>query len=505
MKYSPSWRYASPLLSAAIVATLLSSHASAALVNEYTFNNGSVEDSVGSQDGTLVNPGGSAFYSNGQVNLTANNGFSSNQDFSSPSAQGAYVDLPNGLISDAASGGDSFAFSFEIWATVQENRTWARIVDFGNSNDGEDVSGSGSDTDYLIVAPRTGLDGNPFGASTHSFTNTEDFVTDPNGELPTGTQHHIVVTVDQNDLTEGDNGTLSLYLNNSLIGSGPVDDEGFIDLTDFDDVNNWLGRAQWGDPLFDGSYNEFSLYDTALSASDVTNEFNAGPVSGGIDVPVVVIDRDTGEVSIANQSPGQVRVVSYSIESAAGALNTGGWVSIDDDNTFDLDGVWTNTSLTAEEIAEGTTGDGGPLASGGNESIGLAWNASPFEDVTFLFELDGGFTSSGGVQYTGGSGTIAPADIDADGDIDVDDWVLFAAASHTDFSGITSAYQRFKNGDLDADGDNDYDDFRLFKADFIASNGAEAFAALAAIPEPSTALLIALGLSALTATRGRQK
>ena len=36
--------------------------------------------------------------------------------------------------------------------------------------------------------------------------------------------------------------------NGSLVSTGPVEDEGFVDFTFIQDVNNWLGRAQWGRP-----------------------------------------------------------------------------------------------------------------------------------------------------------------------------------------------------------------------------------------------------------------
>jgi hypothetical protein len=43
-----------------------------------------------------------------------------------------------------------------------------------------------------------------------------------------------------------------------------------------DDLNNWLGRAQFGDPLFDGTFNEFRIYDRALTAGQVLGNFQAG-------------------------------------------------------------------------------------------------------------------------------------------------------------------------------------------------------------------------------------
>ena len=97
------------------------------------------------------------------------------------------------------------------------------------------------------------------------------------------------------------------------------------------------------------------------------------------------------------------------------------------------------------------------------------------------------------------------SDLDRDGQITPADWSLFLANSYTDLSGYSPA-QQFLRGDIDRDGDNDYEDFKLFKFDYIAANGAAAFEALFAVPEPSaaSALLIGVGIAAWRRTRHRR-
>ena len=100
--------------------TLYTSTGSAVLVNRYTFNDGTANDSgPGTQNGTVVDPSAVSRYIGGQLDLTANNGVPSNT-----STAGAYVNLPNGIASAAISGGQANAASFEMWVTVQENRFW---------------------------------------------------------------------------------------------------------------------------------------------------------------------------------------------------------------------------------------------------------------------------------------------------------------------------------------------------------------------------------------------
>jgi hypothetical protein len=50
-----------------------------------------------------------------------------------------------------------------------------------------------------------------------------------------------------------------------------------FDLAEMDDNNNWLGRSQWGDQMYVGSYDEFRIYDFALTDNMVYGNFLAGP------------------------------------------------------------------------------------------------------------------------------------------------------------------------------------------------------------------------------------
>ena len=84
-------------------------------------------------------------------------------------------------------------------------------------------------------------------------------------------------------------------------------------------------------------------------------------------------------------------------------------------------------------------------------------------------------------------------DLNTDGFLDFLDWELFIANAETDLSGLSSE-DAYYLGDLDGDGFNSGKDFGLFKDSFIAENGTTAFAALFAVPEPSTSMLIAAAL-----------
>jgi hypothetical protein len=459
-------------------------------IHMYTFNDNSAMDSIGTAHGTVVDNTGISTYTGGALDLRANNGAGSGQDFSQPETVGAYVDLPNGVFTSAIDGGTLGTASLEMWFTTQDNRGWAEAASFGNSAGGEDISdGNGS---YVALIPQSGTNPPEFRATTRDAgAGSEVWInnTTPLSPLPTGAKQHVVWTFDHLDTSGGTfpNGTSRLYLNGVDQGSAEI--QGFLDSTTLNDVNNWLGRSQWGDPLYDGTIDEFKIYDVALTPGDVA----LLPDPEEAPLPVLVVDRDTGAISLANQTAGNVQVKGYSITSAAASLDPANWMTIDT-GSFDPDGTWTAESVTSTDITESVSGgvlDGGTLAPAASQGIGTPWLKTPFEDLVFEFTLGDGTTGFGAVQYTGNDGMpFDRSDLNGDGDVNVADWSLFLPNSFTTFPGET-AVGAYLKGDLDGDMDNDYADFQLFKADFIAANGEAAFAQLVGnVPEPSTLALL---------------
>jgi hypothetical protein len=479
---------------ALLVAT--SATAPAALVNKWNFNNGNLADSVGGADGTLVDAGNIATFAGGALNLTANNANSGN-----PGTTGAFVDLPDLLLNNAINGGVFGQASMEIWFTTQQNKTWAEVFNFGDGPDG--VSSDGGGRNYVALIPQSGANPQDFRATTRDSANTEAPLIGSATPLPINQKHHVVLTFDMFDATAGVNGTARLYLNNGSPISAEI--KPLLDLVQ--DNNNWLGRSPWGgDPLFDGTIDEFRIYNTTLSATDVGNSFTTGP-DAAIQ-PVLVIDRSTGAISVANQSGSAIQLKGYSISSTGGSFNPAAWTSIDAGNVFDPDGTWTAQSSTAFNLAESNTGgpslNGGTLAAspnaGSSRGIGSPWIKTPIEDVTFSFTLGDGSTGNGLVQYTGTA--VSRSDLNGNGTIDVADWTAFITNSYASLTG-QSAVAAYQKGDLDGDLDNDYQDFKLFKNDYIAANGLEAFLALSAVPEPSSCVLLTFATSLLWGMRRR--
>ena len=466
------------------IAAVVATPARAAVYAEYTFNDGTANDSSGfGRNGVIVDPQGAVTYTGGAIDLTSNNGFSSNQDFQNDvNAQGAYVDLPNGLISGASAAGANLDLSFEFWFTEQVHRDWSRIFDFGTSEGGENMSNGGAAANYIMSTTGSG---NGQGANDHFIVETHNgpnAVQSPNDggmppmltqtPLPVGEKYHLAISLTQAGTSGGmgDNGTSTVYLNGVNLGSAPIADGLFIDLMSND--NNWLGRSQFPDQLFDGSYDQVTIHDNALSEQDVIASYNAGPV--GVPFPTLDVNQATGEVSLRNSTTGPINLTSYSILSADGALDIGSWNSIPG---------WTRSSQTATNASE--SGPAQVIAANGSLSLGELWYKTPSRDLSFSFTTT---TDSGSGEITYNGDAISRSDLNGDGSINTDDWTIFLANNATPLNEalVVGAYRK---GDLDEDFDNDRQDFLIFKGDFIAANGAEAFAALTTVPEPSALLL----------------
>jgi hypothetical protein len=249
------------------------SAAEAALKNRYSFTT-NANDSVGVAHGTVVDAGTTPnhTFAGGQIDLSANTGQGSNSI-----TEDAYVDLPNGVFSSAVNAGTNGAITLEFWATVATQRTWQRFGDFGTSNGGENTSPSGTTSQYALVTPNSGRFMNGLEITNHPATNVAEPNVGVNGPFPTGTEQHVVAVYDHTNTSGGTNpnGTMSLYLQGALVGTGAIHPD--TNLRNATDNNNWLGRSQWPDPVFDGSYNEFRIYDTALSAATVADHFRIGP------------------------------------------------------------------------------------------------------------------------------------------------------------------------------------------------------------------------------------
>jgi hypothetical protein len=460
--------------------------ADAALAHRYSFN-GNVNDSVGTANGTLVDAGNpTATFTGGQLDLTGNVGEGSNGI-----TEDAYVDLPNGLISSTAT--TNGALSFELWTTISTVRTWQRLVDFGTSNGGEDVSDGANNTNYLYISPSHGRFNN--GIATEVHQPDVAFEVGLAGAPVTNRQYHLVGTYDHNDTAAGanPNGTTRLYIDGTLIGSVQLAPN--VNLRTLTDNNNWIGRSQWNDAVFDGLINEFRIYNHALTQAEVNQGVLFGPdvVNPGGTLSIEV-NKSTGNISLKNTAAAPLTLEHYRISSAGGALNLAGWNSLDDQNFGAVDGPDPGTGAgdsvgegwdqaggsSANQLVEQFLGElGSTIGATTTISLGNAYNTAIFGaadgDLQFQFGLNNGGLITSTVSYVGGGGQ--PGDFDLDLDVDGNDFLVWQRGVGAAHNSATLA---------------------TWKANFGAH---PATAAAGAVPEPAClALLLTAGM-ALVARR----
>jgi hypothetical protein len=219
----------------------------------------------------------------------------------------------------------------------------------------------------------------------------------------------------------------------------------------------------------------------------------------------ITVNRDSGAITLANQTGSAVPIKSYSITSAFEALDPVHWRSIADNydagspgpNQVDAAHNWSElTDPTANgDLSEADleTGVGASLADGRTVNLGNAdtWIKNPTEDLFFQY-ISGAEVVQGVVQFTGnGNMKFQHGDIANPGNgINSGDWMVLRANQHTNMSSKSLA-EAYRLGDLNGDKLNNHADFIEFKALYDAANGAGSFVAmLASIPEPTTSLLV---------------
>jgi hypothetical protein len=221
----------------------------------------------------------------------------------------------------------------------------------------------------------------------------------------------------------------------------------------------------------------------------------------------LTVNRETGSLALSNPTGAAANIRGYAVLSAAGSLNPVGITPIaghydkapGGDGSFDPNNSWQVTSPVGSRTSFSEASAGTAAAWADNQTVSLSpsggWIKSPFEDLRLSITLDSGVIVPGAVSYIGNGGqAFARSDLNTDGAVDGNDWLVFLANNLTNLSGLMDVDQH-NRGDLNGDNANDFHDFRVFQADFDAANGAGAFAAAfgdARVPEPA-GWLLALG------------
>jgi len=215
------------------------------------------------------------------------------------------------------------------------------------------------------------------------------------------------------------------------------------------------------------------------------------------------VNTTTGQATIKNQTGDAFHVDYYKVTSAGGpALDAADWNSLQEQNLAGFpagsgsgNGWEQFGGSSSRVIGESFLTGNSIVSNGASIPLGAAFNPGGAQDLTFVYAV---------------VPEDAPgADFDADGDSDGNDFLLWQRGLGT-ASGAT-----LSQGDADGDEDVDADDLAVWKSNF----GADLFSgpgalvtgfvryvtgAAAAVPEPSSVLLVGMGLASL-AVRGWRK
>lgn len=171
---------------------------------------------------------------------------------------GAYVDLPNGLVSSLKNA------TFEAWVTWGGGAPWQRIFDFGDSTASVPENNQASGKTYLFLTPKSA---SGVVSLAFSLSGVPQEVGVKGAAALSQARRQVVAVVDD----DGDK--LSLYVDGAKVGEQAWASQ----LSKINDVNVWLGRSQYANDFeLNAVYHEFRVYGAALSAAQVAAAFQAG-------------------------------------------------------------------------------------------------------------------------------------------------------------------------------------------------------------------------------------
>ncbi|MDO4575230.1 MAG: LamG domain-containing protein [Planctomycetia bacterium] len=189
------------------------------------------------------------------------------------STNGAYVQLPNNLFRN-----DQTSATFEVWATVNQLGNHGRIFDIGVDDQ----------TNRLFLS-----NGSRTSGSSYAYLQKDSTSGTGNYQLETGKLYHFLVSKTYDTATAS--GTLSYYVNGTLVGTGASPSP----LTDLNGSANYIGKSGWtADNYVNGTFCEFNIYEGA--AGPITAKVRAMEGTGTAQTSTLVATAQKIDAVIAS-------------------------------------------------------------------------------------------------------------------------------------------------------------------------------------------------------------
>jgi hypothetical protein len=201
-------------------------------------------DSIGGADGLIVEQGGN----NADVGVTHPGQFYMTGGDKNTSD---YATLPDGLYVGQKN------MTIETWATQESVKNWSRVFSFG------------ADTGNNLMMSWTR--GTNLNQTRMAFKLGAEHSSDLNTAYNLGQEYHIVMTLEDDWNGSGET-QLKAYRDGVLVQTRNTPHN----LEDLPDTNNWIGRAKYGDNAANAMWDEFRIYDVALTPEQIAESFASG-------------------------------------------------------------------------------------------------------------------------------------------------------------------------------------------------------------------------------------
>jgi hypothetical protein len=177
-----------------------------------------------------------------------------------------YLNLPDYFVSGLTDA------TFETWLTWHGGAAWQRIFDFG-SNDDDATNPRGLGVSYLFLTAFAAADTSRQVPAGMRLAYSQKGVGDEEvclitSNLPVDIPAHVAAVINSGAQT------MSIYQDGALLVECPLTRP----LSAINDVNNWLGRSNYAaDAGLAATYDEFRVYNAALTAEQLAESFALGP------------------------------------------------------------------------------------------------------------------------------------------------------------------------------------------------------------------------------------
>lgn len=229
---------------------------------------------------------------------------------------GGYIDLP-----DMTSNSNWSGLTFTFYANLGGGAgSFERIFDFGN----------GPNSNNMIVG-REGVSGNIF-IEIYRDGSSGGYCRSTSNSIGTGTWDYWSITM---------NGSNCYVYKNNVFNAS----QGYTYLPWARTLaNNYIGKSNWADAAFEGGISDLAIYDRVLSASELTQNYNAGVDITPPSITDTYLESPENRLSIStlNAGTGAIFSVRSGYDTAKLSLSSSGAFAFQSNPNFEANDSYYN-------------------------------------------------------------------------------------------------------------------------------------------------------------------